>query len=314
MPSEKSKALAQTLKKIPIFRALSPSQIQKIFGLCEVKRFQAGEVVCARGSMSDDMQVLISGELGVMSEDGICLATLSPITTVGEMGMVTRQMRSAQVEALKPSQAMVIARRPFEILLNQDVDLKVQVYFNVVEILFGKIVNDNVRVRDHLLERVQSEKTIHGLRKQLEFAFDIIEQRANLSRQEAQTQIDEKMIDDVLRILIVDDEEAVRTYVKQVLNDCEVVEAADGMEALKVIEAREPDLVLTDIRMPNMDGFALAEEIGKKYPKLPVVALSGMIAAEDIEGHNFSGFIDKPMRLEDFREAIVGALGKKIVA
>jgi hypothetical protein len=85
-----------------------------------------------------------------------------------------------------------------------------------------------VRLRDHLLERVESEKAIHALRKQLDFALDIIEQGAEMSRAEAQTQIDEKMIDDALQILIVDDEEQVRDYVKKALVDCEVVEAADG--------------------------------------------------------------------------------------
>jgi CheY-like chemotaxis protein len=73
----------------------------------------------------------------------------------------------------------------------------------------------------------------------------------------------------------------------------------------------KPDLVITDIRMPNMDGFELAKEIGEKYPDLPVIALSGMIASEDIVGHNFSGFIDKPMRIEGFREAIEEALSKE---
>jgi CRP-like cAMP-binding protein len=87
-----------------------------------MKRFKPSDIVCARGTMSDDMQMLISGELGAMSDDGICLAVLTPITTVGEMGMITRQQRSAQVEALQTSQALVIARRPFEMLLNSDVD------------------------------------------------------------------------------------------------------------------------------------------------------------------------------------------------
>ncbi|MFT5086431.1 MAG: CheY-like chemotaxis protein [Planctomycetota bacterium] len=311
MPPEKSKALVQTLKKIPIFKGLAPSQIQKVLGACEMKLFKPGDIVCARGTMSDDMQVLISGELGVMSDDGICLAVLTPITTVGEMGMITRQQRSAQVEALQTSQALVIARRPFEMLLNSDVDFKLQVYLNVVGSLSGKIVNDNVRLRDHLLERVESEKAIHALRKQLDFALDIIEQSAEMSRSEAQTQIDEKMIDDALRILIVDDEEPVRDYVKKALVDCEVVEAADGQEALIVIEMAKPNLVITDIHMPNMDGFELAKEIGEKYPDLPVIALSGMIASEDIAGHNFSSFIDKPMRIEDFREAIEEALSKE---
>ena len=117
---QKSRALLQTLKKIPIFQELSPSQVQKVLGLCQPRTLEAGEVVCASGTESNEMYILISGELGVIGEKGARLALLHPITTVGEMGIFNRHRRSASVEALEQSNVLVIERMPLETLLRTD--------------------------------------------------------------------------------------------------------------------------------------------------------------------------------------------------
>ena len=70
---------------------------------------------------------------------------------------------------------------------------------------------------------------------------------------------------------------------------------------LELIEQYKVDLVITKIQMAPMDGCALADEIGERYPDLPVVALSDKVNPEETEGHNFSGFIDKPIGIADFR-------------
>ena len=88
--------------------------------------------------------------------------------------------------------------------------------------------------------------------------------------------------------------------------------AGDGEEALVCIRAQRPDLVIADIKMPRMDGFALADQLRREFPDLPVVALSGYIDANEIEGHNFVGFLEKPMRLDEFRNMIAGALAREI--
>ena len=59
-----------------------------------------GEALCVKADDSNQMFVLIAGELGIMSDDDKVLAALTPITTVGEMGMFTRQKRSAEYGSL----------------------------------------------------------------------------------------------------------------------------------------------------------------------------------------------------------------------
>jgi two-component system response regulator YesN len=61
----------------------------------------------------------------------------------------------------------------------------------------------------------------------------------------------------MLEILIVDDEPEIRRFAKGALPTSSVREAADGEEALAAIGKRRPDLVVTDIRMPQMDGYTL---------------------------------------------------------
>ena len=132
-----------------------------------------------------------------------------------------------------------------------------------------------------------------------------------MSAEEARETIDEDFEKTSLSVLIVDDEEMIRKFVRSALVDYKILEASNGEEAMAVVEDVEPDLVITDIRMPRMDGYELAKRLREKYPELPVMALSGVVSREQTEGHSFVDFVDKPMRLEDFREAIELALGKK---
>lgn len=81
------------------------------------------------------------------------------------------------------------------------------------------------------------------------------------------------------RILVVDDEESLRSLVARGLtmdgHDC--LMAADGAEALDVLIAEHGrfDLLLTDIRMPLMDGIALALAAKSQFPELPIMLMTG---------------------------------------
>lgn len=81
---------------------------------------------------------------------------------------------------------------------------------------------------------------------------------------------------DLYRIILVDDEEEVRQSIIRKIDwrgagFCVVGDAENGEEALEKVEALEPDLILTDIRMPFMDGLSLAERVRQKYPSVKIV-------------------------------------------
>ena len=78
-------------------------------------------------------------------------------------------------------------------------------------------------------------------------------------------------------VLIVDDEPALVTLAKEILTSegYKVVTASDGLEALKVLKKSKVDIVVSDVIMPNMDGYQLATEISKLYPSIRLQLVSG---------------------------------------
>ena len=83
------------------------------------------------------------------------------------------------------------------------------------------------------------------------------------------------------RILIVDDDIGIIKSVRANLqdNDCEVLTAMDGSEAMNIIEKEQPDLVILDISMPKMDGLEVCTEV-RRWSQIPIIMLS---AHHDIE-------------------------------
>jgi CheY-like chemotaxis protein len=79
------------------------------------------------------------------------------------------------------------------------------------------------------------------------------------------------------KILIVDDEKAIRDCLSEMLSfmGFNVAVASSGDEALNLFHTDSFDLVLTDLEMPYMDGWALAHYIKEKWPHIPVVLITG---------------------------------------
>lgn len=88
----------------------------------------------------------------------------------------------------------------------------------------------------------------------------------------------ESLSDLNLKALVVEDFETMRNIIKKIFESLNVkmIEAANGIEALKVLDSENVDLVLTDLVMPEMDGFELCEEIRRRpnLRHLPVVVIS----------------------------------------
>src|SRR5438477_11500852 len=106
------------------------------------------------------------------------------------------------------------------------------------------------------------------------------------------------------RILCVDDEEQIRKLLSTWLtrHGYEVTLANDGWEALKVIRAKAPDLVITDVNMPNMNGFELTRRLRADHrtARIPVVMLSARKQADDVLTGYADGadeYIPKPVEV-----------------
>jgi CheY-like chemotaxis protein len=100
-------------------------------------------------------------------------------------------------------------------------------------------------------------------------------------------------------ILLVEDEAISRYSFAQILrlHGHEVMEAADGVKALTLLDEYVFQLIITDVAMPRLDGFALVTTIREKWPNLPIVLLSGytaQYAAEALDGST-TEFLSKPI-------------------
>ena len=81
------------------------------------------------------------------------------------------------------------------------------------------------------------------------------------------------------RILIVDDEPSLRDLGKMLLEaqGYEVLCAEDGFEGLAALKQSLPDIIISDLRMPNMNGFEFLSVVRRRFPAIPVVVISGGI-------------------------------------
>jgi two-component system chemotaxis response regulator CheY len=119
-------------------------------------------------------------------------------------------------------------------------------------------------------------------------------------------------------VLIVDDSAAIRKILQRVLRQTDipigdVFEAGDGVEALKTLNERHVNLILSDINMPNMDGLQLLAQLkqNEKWKSVPIV----MVTTEGGQGKvieavqlGAAGYVRKPFTAEQIKEKLSGII------
>jgi CheY-like chemotaxis protein len=119
-------------------------------------------------------------------------------------------------------------------------------------------------------------------------------------------------------ILVIDDDDQFRDMLVQMLTlDAHHVNiATDGQMGLDMLAHKTPDLIITDILMPKLDGIDFIMELARRHVSIPVIAISGgrrSISAEfNLESAALLGVkatLSKPFVREDLRKALVKALG-----
>lgn len=120
------------------------------------------------------------------------------------------------------------------------------------------------------------------------------------------------------RVLIADDEDSMRSLVARAIamDGHQTVTAEDGAEALDILTREEGafDLLLTDIKMPVMDGIALALTVARDFPDLTVLLMTGF-ADQRERASNLSAIVHdvvtKPFSVSDIRAAVNDALASR---
>lgn len=118
------------------------------------------------------------------------------------------------------------------------------------------------------------------------------------------------------RILIVDDEKNIVSSLQEILNDegYDIVTAEDGLDALEMVQAEPPDLVLLDIWIPGMDGIEVLQAIKTYHPEIEVLVMSGhgtidtAVKATKLGSYDF---IEKPFSLDQLVLSVEKALKQR---
>src|ERR1039458_7421897 len=120
------------------------------------------------------------------------------------------------------------------------------------------------------------------------------------------------------KVLIAEDNAVNRELLHELLEmrGYTVVEACDGEEALRMVEQIQPDMLLLDIGMPLLDGFAVVRKIREnpRFASLPVVAVTAYAMQGDREkilSSGFDGYLSKPVNARALAEELERLLGKR---
>ena len=114
------------------------------------------------------------------------------------------------------------------------------------------------------------------------------------------------------KILIIDDEILIRELIKKSIDfnalGFEIVgEAKDGRQAMEMIEALHPNLLLLDINIPIINGITLAQSVNKEYPEIQIIILTGYSQFDYAKGAIEAGVLDyllKPLNNSEFIKAL----------
>ena len=112
------------------------------------------------------------------------------------------------------------------------------------------------------------------------------------------------------KILVIDDNEDVLRTITQYLEqkDYRITAASNGLEALKICETEKGgfDLIVTDLVMPNISGVAIISIVKEKYPKVPVIAITGWGEHPEALATEAKADIvlEKPFELDEFNNII----------
>lgn len=120
-----------------------------------------------------------------------------------------------------------------------------------------------------------------------------------------------------LKLLYVEDEKELIVLMKELLEDevASLYTASNGEEGLEMIEQYEPDIIMSDIYMPKLDGLSMSERIKERYPEKPIILLTAFTDANDLKRAIEIGidrYINKPVSTYTQISKPLNAMAKKI--
>lgn len=216
------------------------------------------------------------------------------------------QLRQKIEEAQLPDQVLKTALNELEKL--EKIDSAVAEYsvgFNYLELLLALPWNKSTQCKLDIVRAQAVLNTRHyGLRQVKERILEFLAAKTLCSKARRS-------------ILLVDDEEIARANMEHVLRKEGYIchGAANGTEALEVMACEDVDLVVTDLKMEQMDGIELLQQINRTNPEIPVIMVTGFAtvsSAVDALKQGAAHYLGKPVNLDELRRTVREVLEKKL--
>lgn len=168
MDDDKAKALARIIEKIPLFHNMGTENVRAVLQLCERRTFQPWDTLCKAREQSNELAILLSGQLGVFSAENRQIATVQPVATVGEVGLVTGQARPTTVRAIQQSQLLVMPKPSFDRLLRANAGICLTIHRNVACTMMERFRETEVQGRALAAELSACDEQLHNLHEEIE--------------------------------------------------------------------------------------------------------------------------------------------------
>lgn len=112
-------------------------------------------------------------------------------------------------------------------------------------------------------------------------------------------------------ILVVDDEEVMREFLADVLEDFTVIKASDGDEAIEKLKEKKFDLIITDMKMPRVSGEEVVKFAREIYPDAKIIVISGyssLFSVSNTLEYGVCAFLSKPFTIKQIRTEVEKSL------
>jgi two-component system response regulator (stage 0 sporulation protein F) len=109
------------------------------------------------------------------------------------------------------------------------------------------------------------------------------------------------------KLLVVDDEEVMREFLLEVFASYGPLEASDGKQALQIVESQDVALIISDLKMPGMDGLELLRRIKEQQDGIKVIIVTGYASAKtasDCLAAGAAAFLTKPFSISQIVRAV----------
>jgi len=161
-------------------------------------------------------------------------------------------------------------------------------------------------------------KIVEMLQKEATISYGAIAEQLNITESEVEERI-RRLSDTRTKILIVDDELDTLLPLKRALEmeDFNVVEAQDGVEALEKVRSEIPDLVLLDLMLPKINGFEVCQRLkqDETTSSIPIIMLTAKGETSDkIEGIEIGAddYVTKPFNLDELKARVKAVLRRTV--